>query len=80
MMRLVCTVLHCPTVHVYCCVLWCFDVVKFPTQGVVGKRKALMKSIELREKRKRKREELEVVSHTSVFSFTHVCLSVYMCV
>ena len=27
----------------------------------MGKRKALMKSIELREKRKRRREELEVV-------------------
>lgn len=35
---------------------------------MLGKRKALMKSIELREKRKRRREELEVVlnSTTSV--------------
>lgn len=52
--------MHC-TALLVCVFWWCFDIVKFPTQGVVGKRKALMKSIELREKRKRKREELEVV-------------------
>ena len=35
---------------------------------MLGKRKALMKSIELREKRKRRREELEVVYNTSFVS------------
>ena len=40
----------------------------------MGKRKALMKSIELREKRKRRREELEVV-HFVTFC---VCFSAHL--
>ena len=58
-----------------------------PIQGIVGKRKALMKSIELREKRKRKREELEVVIQACIL-FNHplllcvclVCQCVCLCV
>ena len=62
---------------IFCCmtsiIVWYFDAVKFPTQGIVGKRKALMKSIELREKRKRKREELEVVIKCTSFT---VCVCI----
>ena len=42
----------------------------------MGKRKSLMKSIELREKRKRRREELEVVLFLCVswLSTRYVCI------
>ena len=64
--------------HVLCvCNVQYFDGVEFPTQGIIGKRKALMRSIELREKRKRKREELEVVVKANRNTCTAIILCMY---
>ena len=49
-------------------------------QGITGKRKALMKTVELREKRKRRREEIEVVLLISVCPCFVLLVFVCVCV
>ena len=53
---------------------------RYSIQGIIGKRKTLMKTVELREKRKKRREELEVVMLYRVRAETPTCLHLELCV